>query len=546
MAEYHIGQEVKHEIYGSGVISEVNHENSELRVSFPKRRLELNLKFDDVEVIGEPNTADNVETNPKPKGTDEAQNSVPSSCPDSEDSSTIKESQNEELNPHTPYLVLDLKTFALRTEIEPPDLRSSSVRTDEIWFRRVEAGVYTIGSKKEEIGHSDDEQEQQIVITLPYYIAIFPLTQGQYKLIKGSESTPSKFIGDTRPLESISYADLRGNEQGSNWPKNKDYEVDPGSFFGVLRRKVSFCDCYFDLPTEAQWEVAARAGNATAFGDGTELSGKQKCDNLANIGRYRLNQRDGKSKFIETAEVGSYLPNNWGIYDMHGNVYEWCLDWYSYKKSESSSDPLGPEEGEERVARGGSYNSYAFCCSAARRKGLNPSESNDVTVGFRPVLQFLKYDLEAYKKLRAQQAKELPADSGEADNLPNEEKQAEKGSDPGQAISSPKKKDKGMKVFLAKNKYWLALALFLIAIILCQFFWYLNQYIKKTDKPQSEPSINQTEGFGTAESYPDESNVESIAENEESISKDVEVVNTNSFLNEVPIQEESTDTPEGE
>ena len=547
MAEYHIGQEVKHKIYGSGFISEVNRESSELKVSFPKRRLELNLRFDDVEVIGEPTAVDNAETNPESKGTVEAQNIVPPAPPDNTDNTVIKESQNEELNPHTPYLVLDLKTFALRTEIDPPNLRSSSVRIDEIWFRRVEAGVYTLGSKKEELGHSDDEQEQQVEITLPYYIAIFPLTQGQYKLIKGSESTPSKFLGDTRPLENISYVDLRGNEQGKTWPKDKDYRVDTGSFFGALRSKVSFCNCYFDLPTEAQWEIAARAGNATAFGDGTELSGKQKCDNLANIGRYRLNQRDGKSKFSETAEVGSYLPNSWGIYDMHGNVYEWCLDWYRYKKVEASSDPLGPEEGEERVARGGSYNSYAFCCSAARRKGLNPSESNDVTVGFRPALQFLKYDLEAYKQLQAQQTKELSSDHGDADTpLSSEEKQAEKEIESGQAIPSPKKEDKGIKVFLARNKYWLALALFLISIILCQLVWYLNQYVKKSDKPQDKQSINQTEDVKKVEPNSDVSNVESISENKEAVSEDLEVVNTNSFLNEVPVQEESTDTLEVE
>ena len=526
MAEYHIGQEVKHKIYGSGFVSEVNNESSELKVSFPKRRLELNLKFDDVEVIGASNVATNAEAD-----AGETQNTVPPANSDKKDSSV----EDEEFNPHTPYLVLDLKTFALRTEVEPPDIKSSSVRTDEIWFRRVEAGIYSIGSKKEELGRSDDEQEQQIEITLPFYIAIFPLTQGQYKLIKGSESTPSKFPGDTRPLESISYTDIRGNEKGGKWPKDKDHGVDPGSFFGTLRGKVSFSNCYFDLPTETQWEIAARAGNATAFGDGTELSGKQKCDNLGNIGRYRLNQRDGKSKFTETAEVGSYLPNDWGIYDMHGNVYEWCLDWYSYKREECSSDPLGPEEGEERVARGGSYNSYAFCCSAASRKGLNPSESNDVTVGFRPALQFLKYDLEAYKQLQAEQAKELASDA-----QPNEENEKGGGSEP--STTSPKRKGKGLKVFIARNKYWLAFALFLIAIILCQLIWYINQ----SNKLKDEPSTNQTEEIGAGESIPDVGDIESITEDKELDLKDIEEASTNAPPDEVPVKEEPADISKGE
>ena len=126
----------------------------------------------------------------------------------------------------------------------------------------------------------------------------------------------------------------------------------------------------FDLPTEAQWEYAARAATTTALNSGSNLTSTDNCPNMAEVGRYWHN--GGSSSGADsttangTAKAGSYRVNAWGLYDMHGNVYEWCLDWYgSYPTS--GSDPKGALTGTGRVFRSGSWVERAGYCRAASR-----------------------------------------------------------------------------------------------------------------------------------------------------------------------------------
>ena len=283
------------------------------------------------------------------------------------------------------YLVLDLGTYKLREEergpLEDPEiLKNDKCRTTELWFRRVESGTFKMGSPKDEKGRLDDEQQREVTLTKPYYIQVFEVTQKQYELIAGENN--AEFKGDTRPADGVTYDMIRGSSLGSNWPA--DNQVDESSFLGKLRSKTNLC---FDLPTEAQWEYACRAGTTTALNSGQNLTNTDHCPNLGEIGRYLRNQEDGRGSYSEYTKVGSYLSNAWGIYDMHGNVEEWCLDWYGQYGKGAESDPKGPESGDYRVLRGGGWYADSYSCRSASR--YYQKADTACYCGFRLVLDHL-------------------------------------------------------------------------------------------------------------------------------------------------------------
>ena len=182
-------------------------------------------------------------------------------------------------------------------------------------------------------------------------------------------------------MEKVSYDTLRGSSKGSGWPANN--EVDGNTFFGNLRSQTHLI---FDLPTEAQWEYACRSGKATALNNGKNLSDSKKAPEMNEVGRYNYNRDDGKGGHSQHAVVGSYLPNSKGLYDMHGNVAEWCLDWKtSDVDSDPVTDPKGPNYGYNRVFRGGSWLSDAADCRSAARTDGAPGEAVN-TFGFRVTL----------------------------------------------------------------------------------------------------------------------------------------------------------------
>jgi formylglycine-generating enzyme required for sulfatase activity len=152
---------------------------------------------------------------------------------------------------------------------------------------------------------------------------------------------------------------------------------------GKLRAKTGLTT--MDLPTESQWEYACRAGTTTALNSGKNLTATGNCSNMAEVGRYEFNGGSGSTKngdtSVATAKVGSYLPNAWGLYDMHGNVREWCLDWYGTYPG-SVQDPLGAASGAVRVARGGSWYNDAGDCRSASLFGYWP-ETRFSNFGFR-------------------------------------------------------------------------------------------------------------------------------------------------------------------
>lgn len=165
--------------------------------------------------------------------------------------------------------------------------------------------------------------------------------------------------------------------------------MSPDSFMGKLRNRTDGI-LAFDLPTDAQWEWACRAGTSGALNDGTKnLVNSTSDPNLDLLGRYAANGGTLPSGITEalatekngSAIVGSYRPNAWGLYDMHGNVYEWCLDWFVEAIS-GGEDPTGPASGSDRVRRGGGWNDSAAHARSASRLGIPPA-SRYAFVGFR-------------------------------------------------------------------------------------------------------------------------------------------------------------------
>lgn len=219
-------------------------------------------------------------------------------------------------------------------------------KTTKLVLRRIEKGSIS------EINSGFWDAVSSITIDKPYYIGVFEVTSAQYARMRGGS-------GDARPQKRISYDMLRGTSAGALYPDST--AVDATSVIGILRAKTGLTT--LDLPTEAQWEYACRAGTTSDYNNG----GSTEAD-LATLGRYSGNKNDGRGGFSGgTTTVGSYAPNRWGLYDMHGNVYEWCLEWYS--------------QGQDRALRGGDYSNGAGNCRSGRRFSHLPSYVLDF--GFR-------------------------------------------------------------------------------------------------------------------------------------------------------------------
>lgn len=212
--------------------------------------------------------------------------------------------------------------------------------------------------------------QYNVTLTKPFYIGIFEVTQKQYHLV--TRTKPSCYAGDNRPAENLSWDTIRGKY---NWPSIKTVEV--ASFIGKLRTRTGFD---FDLPTEAQWEYACRAGTASDFCNGGNTE-----NDLKQLGRYLGNQSDGKGGYSQHTSVGLYKPNAWGIYDMHGNVAEWCLDIYHDDFDDNVTDPVGPCVGSRRVVRNGHFGCPFENCTSSFRKG-DYLRNSDCNVGFRIVM----------------------------------------------------------------------------------------------------------------------------------------------------------------
>ena len=234
-------------------------------------------------------------------------------------------------------------------------------KTTKIVLRRIEKGGLN-GIEQ----HLYDTFES-IAIDAPYYIGVFEITSAQYKLMTGTTGASIwyKNYGDKRPQRGISYDALRGTGIGVEYPET---EVKADSIIGILKTKTSLA-C--ELPTEEQWEYACRAGTVSLFNNG----GSSEPDMLL-LGRCKENKNDGTGGFSGgVTTVGSYLPNRWGLYDMHGNANEWVLDWCRYSI------------GARRRLRGGCGDITFEDCSSLSWVSLAPSDESS-SAGFRLCVNF--------------------------------------------------------------------------------------------------------------------------------------------------------------
>ncbi len=281
------------------------------------------------------------------------------------------------------YLVIDLSRGPGATSYPVSYLNAvpnggwtEPYKTSKLVMRKLSAGTFVQGSSPEEMGRGyyTDETQHAVTLTKSCYIGVFEVTQRQWELVMGDR--PSYYTNLTyyaaRPVECLTYLDIRegggsSDDPAANWPANS--AVTASSFIGRLRAKTGLAT--LDLPTEAQWEYACRAGTAAALGCGRDLTGMSSCSNLSAVGRFFFNggsASDHSSPVSAgTAQVGSYQPNQWGLYDMHGNVQEWCLDWYAAYPGVAQQDPYGPASGTYRVRRNGGWQQTAKDCRSASR-----------------------------------------------------------------------------------------------------------------------------------------------------------------------------------
>lgn len=217
----------------------------------------------------------------------------------------------------------------------------------------VKGGTFLMGTPVTEAERGTDERQHQVTLR-DYKIAKYEVTFEQYDAF--CRATKRKMVDDhkwgrgKRPVMNVSWNDAKAF---ADWMGCR-------------------------LPTEAEWEYACRAGTKTAYSTGNNITTKQ-----ANYNGNFPYKGGEKGKYLrKTQPVGSYEPNPWGIYDMHGNVYEWCSDWYGRYPDSSVENPVGPAEGKYKVYRGGGWNFLARIARSGYRDFYFPDKC-DLHIGFR-------------------------------------------------------------------------------------------------------------------------------------------------------------------
>ena len=288
------------------------------------------------------------------------------------------------------YMVVDLddfsQTFYPSTNFFPNGLSDVAYRTTKLVMRKIpaEGTTFVMGQSADSAvdkSCADCFQPKScaphlVSFSNDYYMAVFEMTQGQHKKLGRTTLPASREANDEKPVDGINFVNLRGAG---------------GELGGLLKTFRDNSGLPFDLPTEAEWECACRAGTTSAFSNGEGFSNTEAgCANLADIGWFKGNRppaselvSDGSAWRGGLQVVGLKLPNAWGLYDMHGNVSEWCRD-YACDYDAAHAPLLNPSyaEGQGPVKRGGNwYVAGVYAASSARRYAQHPDWSLDCAYG---------------------------------------------------------------------------------------------------------------------------------------------------------------------
>jgi len=246
-------------------------------------------------------------------------------------------------------------------------------------FVKISGGTFTMGSHSGEQGRTSEESPQRQVTVSLFYIATHPVTQAEYEKVMGEN--PSIFKGAKLPVEqvdwfdAVDYCNKRSKQEGLT--PAYTITVSDNNRTVTWNREANG----YRLPTEAEWEYACRAGTVTPFSFGNSINTNLANYNGTNPYDIYVTGEDRK----KTTAVGSFAPNSWGLYDMHGNVFEWCWDWFGNYAGRNQEDPAGAVSGTKRVLRGGSWMSSMPQIRSAFRHSAPPSGSREPNIGFRVV-----------------------------------------------------------------------------------------------------------------------------------------------------------------
>jgi formylglycine-generating enzyme required for sulfatase activity len=252
---------------------------------------------------------------------------------------------------------------------------------------RIPDGEFTMGSPKSEKGRRADEPERRVRITRDYYLGRTEVTRGEFRSFVEATGYRTDAERGIRGGYGVDPATLKllGPDKKFNWQSTGFEQSDDHPVVNVTwNDAVAFCrwlgekeKAVFRLPTEAEWEYACRAGTTTAFAVGDDPEGLVEYANIVDArakekypDRSAVASSDG---FVFTAPTATFKPNAWGLYDMHGNVWEWTNDWFAPPAATDAVDPRGPDTGRDKVIRGGDwYHDWSFARSA-QRYPIHPS-----------------------------------------------------------------------------------------------------------------------------------------------------------------------------
>jgi len=229
---------------------------------------------------------------------------------------------------------------------------------------RINGGTFTMGSPANEPDRRDNEVQHPVTVS-SFYMGKYEVTQKEYQEVMGTN--PSQFKGDNLPVENVSWFDAVEycNKRSQQEGLTPAYTINGTNV--TWNRNANG----YRLPTEAEWEYTCRAGTTTAYNTGASITD--------NTGWYSANSGD------TTHPVGQKPANAWGLYDMHGNVWKWCWDWFGNYASGAQTDPVGASSGSDRVRRGGSWGNTAQYARSAYRNYNSPAFWSGY-LGFRVAL----------------------------------------------------------------------------------------------------------------------------------------------------------------